>query len=358
MEAPMKRGYFIGLDTHGSFCEMAVVTSDGKLVQRGNCQTAISVLREMIGKVPAPRHLVFEEGPLANWLYRNLVEHVEALTVAEPRRNRLIACEGDKDDPIDAEKLADLLRGGYVKSVHQTESLEETLFKQLVAQYQSRVRRRVAAGQQVTAILKQHGVMARAKHFDRAEDRTELLQRLPDQRLLRDMVTASWKEHDALSAHEEAWRKRLVQQAKKDDVVIRLTELPGISWVRAATLRAYLDTPWRFRSTKALWKYLGIGLDRRHSGNGPELLAVPKQTNRLLKSTILGAARSAIAQGENPFAGQYEGWISRGVSAKMAKRNVARSLSATLWGLWKSGTVYHPEWVGVNVVATRRVSTV
>jgi transposase len=357
MEAPMKRQYFIGLDTHGSFCAMAVVTSDGKLAQRGNCKTTISALREMIGKVPAPRHLVFEEGPLANWLYRNLAGQVEALTVAEPRRNRLIACEGDKDDPVDAEKLAKLLRGGYVKSVHQTETLAETLFKQLVAQYQSRVRRRVAGGQQVTAILKQHGVMARAKHFNHTEDRAELLQQLPGERLLLEMVTASWKEYDALLAHEDAWRKRLVRQAKKDDVVVRFTALPGISWVRAATLRAYLDTPWRFRSVKALWKYLGIGLDRRHSGNGPELLAVPKQTNRLLKSTILGAARSAIAQGENPFAGQYEGWISRGVSAKMAKRNVARSLSATLWGLWKSGTVYHPEWVGVNLAATQGIET-
>jgi transposase len=358
MEAPMKREYFIGLDTHGSFCAMAVVTSDGKLARRGNCKTTIAALREMIGKVPAPRHLVFEEGPLANWLYRNLAAHVEALTVAEPRRNRLIACEGDKDDPVDAEKLANLLRGGYVKSVHQTATLEETLFKQLVAQYQSRVRRRVATGQQVTAILKQHGVMARAKHFDCAEDRAELLTRLPDNRLLLDMVTASWQEYDAMLTHKDAWRKRLVQQAKKDDVVVRFTELPGISWIRAATLRAYLDTPWRFRGTKALWKYLGIGLDRRHSGNGPEHLAVPKQTNRLLKSTILGAARSAIAQGENPFAGQYEGWLSRGLSAKMAKRNVARSLSATLWGLWKSGAVYHPDWVGANLAATPRISTV
>src|ERR1700681_4394602 len=135
MEAPMKREYFIGLDSHGGFCQMSATNSKGKRVDEGKCPTTIAALREMIGKVPAPRHLVFEEGPLANWLYRNLVEHVEALTVAEPRRNRLIACEGDKDDRIDAEKLADLLRGGYVKSVHQTESLEETLFKQLVAQY-------------------------------------------------------------------------------------------------------------------------------------------------------------------------------------------------------------------------------
>jgi hypothetical protein len=49
MEAPMRRCYFIGLDTHGSFCAMAVVTSDGKLAQRGNCKTTIVALREMLG---------------------------------------------------------------------------------------------------------------------------------------------------------------------------------------------------------------------------------------------------------------------------------------------------------------------
>ena len=354
----MKRRHFIGLDTHGSFCTMAVRTRDGTLVQQGKYKTTIVALREALDQVPVPRHLVFEEGPLANWLYRNLVEHVEELTVAEPRRNRLIACEGEKDDPVDAEKLADLLRGGFIKSVHQTKTLAETLFKQLVAQYQRRVRRRVATGQQVTALLKQHGVIARARHFDSAADRAELLKQLPSELLLVEMIQASWQEYDALVAHEEAWRKRLVREAKKDEVMVRFTAVPGIGWVRAATLRAYLDTPWRFRSPKALWKYLGIGLDRRHSGNGPELLGVPKQTNRLLKSTILGAARSAIAQGENPFADQYEDWVSHGISTKLARRNVARSLSATLWGLWKSGTVYHPEWVGVNLAATQRIATV
>jgi len=354
----MKREYFIGLDAHGGFCQLSATNNSGRPIYAGRCSTTIIALRTMLEEVPRPRHLVFEEGPLANWLYRNLVDHVDSLTVAEPRRNRLIACDGDKDDPVDAEKLAHLLRGGYVKSVHQTGTLEETLFKQLVAQYHRHVRRRVAAGLQVTAILKQHGVMAPAKQFDHQEDRAELLQRLPSQALLQEMVTALLQEYDTLQAHEDAWRKRLLRQAKKDDVIERFTALPGISWIRAATLRAYLDTPWRFHSVKALWKYLGIGLDRRHSGNGPEFLCVPKQTNRLLKSTILGAAKSAIAQSDNPFADQQEVWRSRGLSAKMAKRNVARSLSATLWGLWKNGTVYHPEWVGVNWSATRRISTV
>jgi len=112
----MKREYFIGLDTHGTFCEMAAVTGKGNLVRRGRCDTTIEALRKLIDQVPAARHVVFEEGPLANWLYRNLKPHVTSLTVAEPRRNRLICCEGDKDDPVDALQLAQLLRGGFINN--------------------------------------------------------------------------------------------------------------------------------------------------------------------------------------------------------------------------------------------------
>jgi transposase len=344
----MRREYFIALDTHGVFSEMAVVTSTGNLERRGRCNTTISTLRALIEPVPRPRHLTFEEGPLANWLYRNLKDHVDSLIVAEPRRNRLIACEGDKDDPVDAEKLAHLLRGGFLKAVHQADSLEAAVFKQLVAEYHRQVRRRMAQGQQITGLLKQHGVLARSTQFNKAEDRAELLTRLPEQALLREMMTALWNEYEAVQVCQDAWRKRLLERAKQDEVVVRFQELPGLSWIRASTLRVYLDTPWRFRSPKALWKYLGIGLQRSRSGNGPESLCVPKQTNRLLKSTILGAALSAIIQGANPFADQYRRWIEQGLTAKLARRNVARSLAATLWGLWKSGAVYHPEWVGVN----------
>lgn len=355
MEAPMKREYFIGLDTHGSFCEMAVVDHEANVVKRGRCVTKLANLRDMLAKVPRPCHLVFEEGPLANWLYRNLQGAADSISVAEPRRNRLISCDGDKDDPLDAEKLGHLLRGKNIKAVHQTATLEGAVFKQLVAQYHRALRRRVAAGLQITGLLKQHGVMARAKAFARDEDRVQLLKELPEESLLHEMFVTMWQEYDVLWEQESAWRKRLVKGGQADAVVTRLVELPGISWIRAAILRVYLDTPWRFRSKKALWKYLGIGLERRGSGDGPRRLSVPWQVNRLLKNVILGAALSAIAQGDNPFADQYRRWIEQGLAATLAKRNVARSLSATLWGLWKNNTAYEPTWVGVNEAALRRI---
>ena len=128
--------------------------------------------------------------------------------------------------------------------------------------------------------------------------------------------------------------------------------MPGIGWIRASTFYAYVDTPWRFKKKAALWKYMGIGLERRTSGSGPVSLQVARQVNRRLKDMILGAAMTAAYQSNgNPFARQYRRYMDAGLSPKNARRSVARSQAAVLWGMWKSGDVYRPEWVGVAVAS-------
>jgi len=342
----MKRAHWIGLDVHCRFCEVAVLDPAARLLKRQRCATSIPALIEVLEAVPRPRQVVLEEGPLADWLCRNLREHADGIVACDPRRNRLIAQDGDKDDPLDAERLAQLGRGGYVKAVHHPESLARAVFKQHVALYHDRVRHRVSEAHRAWSLLRRHGVMARQRDMLRREDRAALLSRLPPSPVLREDVELLWRGYDTAAALEEQARRRLVQLARQDEVVRRFEALPGVGWVRAATLVAFLDTPWRFASKQALWRYLGVGLERRRSGNGPERLQVPRRMNRLLKGTILGAARSAVLQGENPFAERYRGWVGTGLSPRLARRNVARGLAAVLWGMWKSGNVYHPEWVG------------
>jgi transposase len=347
----MKRRHCIGVDVHCKFCEVAAVDAVGKKVHRGRCATTIPALVEELEKIPRPRCVVIEEGPLADWLWRNLRPQVEEMVICEPRRNRLIAREGDKDDPLDAEKLAQLYRGGFVKAVHHGDSLKRALFKQHVGLYHDAVRQRVREALRIGSLLRRHGVFVRERAFADPADRPALLERLPKSRTLAADLRLLWKGYDVMGSVEEKMRRRLVKLAKKVEVVRRFVELPGIGWIRAATLYVWLDTPWRFRSKSALWKYLGIGLERRRSGNGPERLGVPSFVNRALKSTILGAAKSAVARDDNPFADQYRRWIDIGLSATLGRRNVARSLAATLWGLWKNGSAYRPEWVGVAAAA-------
>ena len=346
----MSTSHYIAMDVHCAFTEMAVVTSTGRITKRRRCPTTIPELVEALEEIRRPRYLTFEEGTLADWLIRNLRDHVDEVVACEPRRNSLIAKDSDKDDPIDAEKLAQLYRGGYLKPVHHPESLDRSVFKQHVTLYHDSVRERVRLANRILAQFRQHGVFLTEASFRVEEDRGALCDRLPPSELLRYDLEWLWHSYDAAAERETACERELTRQARRIEPISRFFDLPGIGWIRAATFYVYVDTPWRFKSKSALWKYLGIGLERKHSGQGRERLRVVKQANRRLKSVVMGAATTAIRLGDNPFARQFYHWtMEGGLSPQNARRNVARSQSATLWGMWKNSTAYDPNRVGKAV---------
>jgi transposase len=340
--------HYIAMDTHSYSTDVCVKTRANLPGRRWRVPTTIPELRKVIESIRRPRHLAFEEGPLASWLYRNLKNDADVITVCDPRKNAWIAKGGDKDDPIDAAKLADLLAGGYLKAVHHSDELARDVFKAFVGSYHERVGHRVAAGNKVIGAFKRHGVVIRQRDFADKTLRPALMERLPADAAMAPAKLAIellLEAFDLARRHECQLRRELLKLSKEQERIVRLTALPGIAHVRAATLVAYLDTPWRFRSKQALWKYLGIGLVRKTSGSGPVQLGVDPSSNRVLKSVILGAAKSAIAQGDNPFARQHQRWKEGGLSPRNARRNVARSLAAVAWGMMKSGNVYEADRV-------------
>lgn len=344
--------YFIALDTHCEFTEMAVLNSRGKLVRRHRCETTIPSLTDAIESVRRPRQVTFEEGPLAGWLARNLRSHADQLLVCDPRRNAYVAKEGDKDDPIDAERLAQLLRGGFLKEVHQVDSLDRSMLKQHVSFYHDRVRERVRQGHQLTALLRRHGVFTSCSAVLDAERRRELWKQLPRRRVLHEDLNCVLEVYQLLLLQEEQLRARLIQLARKEPPIRRFQEVPGFGWIRAATFYVYIDTPTRFRSKSALYRYCGIGLERRHSGSGPQRVRLTQGGSRPLKNVLIAAAKTAVTQAGSPLAMKYETWTQqKGMNPKVARRNVARNLAATLWSMWKNDCQYDP------VKASRREPT-
>ena len=348
--------HYMALDVHCAFCEMAVMTSTGKLVLRDRCETRIRALREAIVKVRRPRRLTFEEGPLADWLARELRSSVDELVVCEPRRNSWIARDGDKDDPIDARKLADLYRGGYLKPVHQSESLGRSLLKQQVSLYHDRVKERVRQGNQLVALFRRHGVFVKATHTLQDETWHLCLKQLPKSPVLHQGLTLVRQIYALLRTQEESLRAGLIGLAKQEEPIRRFETLPGMGWIRGVTFYAYIDAPQRFRSKAALWRYSGIGLERRHSGRGPVQTRLSRQGNRRLKNVLLGAAQTAIAQAENAYADKYRHWTQEeGIPAPNARRNVARAIAATLWSLWKTGQTFGAKRVAMPAVSCEQL---
>ena len=63
-----------------------------------------------------------------------------------------------------------------------------------------------------------------------------------------------------------------------------------------------------------------------------------------IKNTIKQATLSAISAKDNQFRRQYlRLTIEQGIATNKAKLTVARSLLATLYGMWRKGEEYDPE---------------
>lgn len=232
--------------------------------------------------------------------------------------------------------------------MHQARSLERSLLKQQVALYHDRVRERVRQGNQLVGLWRRHGIFVRADDLLDDDEWSTQLRRLPGSRSLHTGLEQVRAAYRLMAAQENSLRKALVGLAQNEEPVRRFFELPGVAWIRAVTFYAYIDTPHRFRNKAALWRYAGIGLERRHSGAGPTRTRLSRQGNRRLKNVLLGAAMSAVTPAKNPFADKYRSWIEEGgLAVPNARRNVARSLASTLWSLWKTGQRYDPQQVMV-----------
>lgn len=337
--------YYIGADVHSNNTELCIQRGD-KIVDRRSLPTSVRAIRQVLAEYQGTLHMTLEEGPLAGWLYRTLKEHVASLVVCDPRRNRYISSDGDKDDPTDAAKLAHLLRGGYLRPVYHSDDVQRVTLKRWVALYHDRVRDATRAINKIRACCRLYGqrIPRRALH-DPVAHRTWRASLEPD---LGQQIDLLWLSYEANAKQVRLARRQLAVRGKPYKIIAYWSVLPGIGLIRATTLFAYLDTPWRFNRKTKVWKYCGVGLERSGSGrdrNGrerPVRLRLPWPRNGLLKNVTLGAASSAIRSRDNLFRRDYERMVSHGTVARNARHAVARKMLTVMWGMWKNQRPFEP----------------
>ena len=341
---------YIGADVDGKMTNLAVERS-GKIVQELCVPTTIPALVAALESIRRPRKLAFEEGPMAHWLARNLRPVVDELLVCDPRKNALITQDGDSDDVIDARKLATLYRGGYLRGVYQSDNDGHVLLKQWVGLYCDRVKEAVRQVNKIRALCLRHGLRPARGSLRDAGCRAEWFRAMGSAPVVAQLEML-FLGFDTVVEQVTISRRKVTGLARAYSTIDHWQELPGVGPIRAAVLYAYLDTPWRFDGNPhKLWKYCGVGLE--HSGSGKDrhgkmklgTLHLAWQVNRRLKWAVLGAAISAVRQGENVFTAQYERLVHDGLTGGNALHTVARKMLSVMWGMWKAGTRFDPRLV-------------
>lgn len=337
--------YYIGADVHSNSTELAI-EKRGKIVARYSVPTSIPAIVNVLDSIQGKKYLAVEEGPMSGWLYRNLHDKLEQFISSDPRRNKLIASEGDKDDKIDSAKLASLLRGGFLRAIHHSDDNDRAELKHWVSLYHDRVRDAVRGINKIRARCRMHGVtIPRAALRDPVYRINWLLK--TNHGPLDNQLKMLWIGYDATAQQVVFARRQLSTLSKKYDIIQHWSQLPGIGSIRATTIFAYLDTPWRFKKKNKLWKYCGVGLQRTASGTDkkgkpkPARLKLPWAVNRTLKNAVLGAAQTAINQKDNIFKHYYERMVQDGMITSNARHAVARKMLTVMWAMWKTNSQFN-----------------
>src|SRR5579864_9477711 len=124
---------YIGMDVHKESISIAVRNGAGKIVMECVIETKASMILQFIEGLRGDLQVTFEEGTWAAWLYDLLKPQVTKAVVCNPRHNALLK-QGNKNDRIDARKLAELLYLNKLQPVYHGEHGARTL-KELVRSY-------------------------------------------------------------------------------------------------------------------------------------------------------------------------------------------------------------------------------
>ena len=187
--------YYIGADVHSNTTELAV-NKNGKIVAQYAVPTTIPAISNILDSIQGKKHLAVEEGPMAGWLYRNLNKKLDSFISSDPRRNKLIASDGDKDDSIDAAKLASLLRGGFLRAVYHSDDEQRVELKHWVSLYHDRVQDAVRNINKIRARCRMYGISIPRKVLRQAEHRDAWLDKLKKTALSKPVSYTHLRAHE------------------------------------------------------------------------------------------------------------------------------------------------------------------
>jgi transposase len=285
-------------------------------------------------------------------LHDLLLPHVAKVLVCDPRKNALLKA-GNKNDRIDARKLADLLRTGLLSPVYHGENGIRTL-KELARSYLAVTRDLTRVMSRLKALYRSWAIPYAGKQVYAPRYRSEWLAKITEAGVRR-RAELHYQQFDALDTLRQQARHDLLVESRKHNAIKLLRQIPSIGPIRAALLIALIQTPHRFRTKRQLWAYSGLALKTYTSGEYRFVEGQLKRSKKFLairglnlnhnydlKNIFKGAAtRAAVVTG--PFQEFYAALVARGMKPPMARLTLARKIAAITLLVWKKGARFDAE---------------
>ncbi|NPV54700.1 MAG: IS110 family transposase [Firmicutes bacterium] len=327
----------IGVDHHSTSSHLTICDQEGSVVLSKRIPSNREELARIISRYDEPKQAVLEAG--YNWgrMYDWLDELVDEVFLAHPQKLRAIAEARIKNDKIDSEILAQLLRSNLIPPAFAF-SRENRAVKRVLRQRMFLVKLRTMLKNRIHALLMQHEI-EKPKLTDLFGTRgMAWLQALelpyPDDAIFRE---------DLVLLHEVTSRignteSLLEEIARKDPVVFRLRSIPGIGKYFSILIRYEVEDMSRFPTPKKFASYAGLIPSTHSSGERTYHGRITKQGNKYLRWALVEAVTGAIRV--SPQLRTFYEKLKKRKGVKEAQIATARKLAEIIWHVWNEDRLY------------------
>ena len=344
--------FYVGLDVHSKFIMACVLNSDGKIHARHRLRQ----VAELLGVLKAlPQFdVTYEASNGYGWLYDQLTPLAERVVVAHPGLLKWIFRSKNKNDRLDAERLAKLLFVDEVPAVHVPRS-DVRAWRELINFRRRTVAKRTRAKNALRALLRSVGLRPPARPGLWSQKGLQWVRELefaePLHAVKRDMLL---EEIQSLSQQIVRLEQALAQYSSHNPAVKLLRSIPGVGLRTAEATVAYLDDPHRFRRAKSVGAYLGVVPTQDQSGDVNRLGHITKTGPAVVRQLLTEAAWQAIRR--SPTVKAYYERVRRGDPGrkKIALIATAHYLARVMWKMLKTGQVWEEQYSATAAAGSPR----
>jgi transposase len=224
-----------------------------------------------------------------------------------------------------------------IKTVAQQGAIMVLKTRDLLVRQRSQTANALRAHMSELGIVTATGMASIAKFVDMVRDTSE--ERIPTvaRRALLEMA----EQIEALDIRVERLDRQIITAVKGDDDARRLTSIPGVGPIIAATVRATVQDPRGFRTGRDFAAWIGLTPRAQSSGGKERIGSISKRGNRQLRTLLVVGATSILKLGKRGL--KLPEWVR----ALMLRRPfkvvavaLANKMARTIWALLVKGGTY------------------
>jgi len=326
---------YIGFDIHKKTISYCVKQIDGKVVEEGVVQATRAALKEWVEKRPRSWDGAMEATLFTGWVYDALKASAHSLKVAHPAMLKAIAASKKKNDRIDAQKIADLLRCDllpecYMAPVRIRELRRLLRYRNLIVGEAVRMKNKIAG------LLMETGNVYNKRRLHAEQYFGQLLETLEE--TPESVIGILKLSRGALKMFQSVERQVLQGLRKSPELrerMARLKTIAGVGEITALTWILEVGEADRFSSIAKAVSYCGLCSAQNSSAGKQRRGPLSKQRNRHLQTILIEAAK--LAPRWNPqLKLVYETAVKKG-NRNQATLAVARKLVAYLMAVDRNG---------------------